>query len=145
MKYSLDIEIEKGLEEVKALFGNEENLTYWQPEFIGVEEVDGETILSYQHGKRVIKMVENMIEDDLPREFTASYTIPGMVMIVQNLFEEIDEGRTKWTSNNDCQTSGFMKIMMWVMPGSAKKQSYTYMKNFKEFAEKGSDIRDVKK
>jgi len=145
MEYSLEIEIEKETEEIGVLFGNEENLACWQPGYLGTEEVDGESTMKYQHGKRVIRMTEKVITDDLPREYTARYTVPGMVMTVQNLFEEIGEGRTKWVSNNDCKTSGFMKILMWIMPGCAKKQSYSYMENFKAFAEEGRDVRKVKK
>ena len=145
MKYSLEIEIEKPLDVVSDLFGDVNNLAFWQPGFMGIEEADGETTMSYQHGKRVIKMIEKINVNKLPGEFTASYTVTGMVMTVQNLFEEIGEGRTKWTSNNECKPSGFMKIMMWIMPGCAKKQSFSYMENFKAFAEEGRDIRTEKK
>ena len=34
--------------------------------------------------------------------------------------------------------SGFMKIMGIVMPGAFKKESYKYLKLFKEFAESSS-------
>ena len=145
MKYSLEIEIDKPLSEVAELFGDVNNLAYWQPGFLGAEEKDGNTILTYQHGKREMEMVEAVGVDDLPREYTSTFKVSGMVMKVQNLFEEAGEGRTKWTSNNDCKASGMMRVMMWVMPGCAKKQSYAYMENFKAFAEEGKDVREEQK
>lgn len=142
MRYTLEVEIKKPLEEVGALFGDQDSIAKWQPGFQGIKEVDGKYLLTYKRGRKTFDMVETIKKDNLPHEFTATYEVPGMVMRVENLFTDAGNGFTRWVTNNKCDASGFMKFMMWIMPGCAKKQSLIYMNNFKALAEDGTDVRD---
>ena len=61
----------------------------------------------------------------------------------ENIFEELPDGRTKWTSKTEFQFAGFMmKVMGFLMPGAFKKQSKKYMNDFKAFAESGTSVKD---
>ena len=41
----------------------------------------------------------------------------------------------RYTTEQEFQFKGFMKIMAFLMPGAFKKQSMQYLKDFKAFAE----------
>lgn len=43
--------------------------------------------------------------------------------------------KTLWKSANESRCSGLMRIMIFIMPASFKKQSFEYMEDFKSFAE----------
>ena len=147
--YSLEIEIELPRSKVSELFGNPDNLGYWQPGFVSIEPLDGESDLPetrhrllYTQGKREIEMIETVEVDGLPDEYIATYVAKGMRMRVANRFEKIDENRTRWVSDNEAHTSGLLMMLFGIlMPGCFKKESFRMMKNFKAFAENGDDVR----
>lgn len=143
--YSLEMEIGQPRAKIGELFGDPENLVYWQPGFISSEPIEGASNqhrLIYSHGKGEMEMIETIEVDALPGEYTAVYSAKGMTMRVRNRFEEIDSQRTRWISDNEAQTSGIlMKILGLLMPGCFKKQSRIFMENFKAFAETGADVR----
>ena len=147
MHYTLEIEIDQPREKVAELFGNPEHLGCWQPGFVRMDPIEGEpekTRLLYLNRGREVEMIETVTVDQLPDEFTAIYEAPGMQIEVSNRFEEVDSIRTRWISENDAQVSGFMmRLVTLVMPGCFRKESLTYMQNFKAFAETGADIRDA--
>lgn len=142
LNYTIELEIEKPLSEVGALFGDEQNLAKWQPGYLGREEVEGKTVLKYEKGKKTIDMIEEIHLNELPGEFTATFRFQGMEMTVQNLFTEAGDNRTRWITHNTCKTSGIFKILVWMMKGCAKRESLTFMENFKAFAETGKGLND---
>ncbi|MCA6073701.1 SRPBCC family protein [Fulvivirga sedimenti] len=142
MKYTCSIDIDKPIEEVIRLFDNPDNLKYWQPGLLSYEHISGtpgqpgaRAKLHYKMGKRDIEMIETVVKRDLPHEFTGTYETNGVVNISKNIFEPINEKRTRYTSEQEFKLSGFMKIMGWLMPGSFQKESDKYLKQFKEFVE----------
>ena len=138
-------------EKVGKLFGDPDNLAKWQPGFQSIEPMDVDPEiphkryrLNYVNGKRKIVMIESVEVDALPDEYTAKYEAPGMEMRVKNRFEELGPEKTRWITDNEAQTSGFlMRLVGFLMPGCFKKESYKYMVNFKAFAETGADVRDA--
>lgn len=144
MKYTVEIDILLPRERVIELFDNTDNMYKWQPGLVSFEHIEGEpgqegakSRLKYKMGKREIEMIETITKRDLPNEFTGTYEANGVWNEVQNLFKE-ENGVTKWTSHNEFRCTGFMKILMWLMPSSFKKQSLNYLKDFKKFAENKS-------
>ncbi len=142
MKYTVDIIIEKPIDQVVALFDDPDNLAKWQPGFVSAEHIEGEYgvpgskyKLKYKMGKRDIEMIETLTVRDLPREMSGTYEARGVFNIVKNFFEPISENQTRWRSDQEFQFTGFMKFIAMLMPGSFKKQSMQYLKHFKEFAE----------
>ena len=142
MKYSSEISISLPREKVIELFDNPENLKHWQPGLISYEHIEGDygkagskMLLKYKMGKREIEMIETITVRNLPDEFSGTYEAKGVWNKVKNTFTEPQAGTTIWTSENEFKFKGFMKLMAMVMPGAFKKQSYKYLKQFKEYAE----------
>ena len=142
MKYEVEVEINLPRERVIELFNNPDNMKCWQPGLISFEHLSGETgqvgaksQLHYKMGKRDIEMIETITVNNLPHEFSGTYEAKGVWNHVQNYFMELDDNKTLWKSVNEFKCSGFMKIMVYLMPGMFKKESCKYLLNFKEFAE----------
>ncbi|WP_271729952.1 SRPBCC family protein [Aquimarina algiphila] len=147
MEYTLDIEIKLPRNQVIEKFYNEENLKYWQKGFIGMEHLSGQkgktgaiSKLTYKMGKREIEMIETITFLDLPEALHLTFDAKNVYNIQENYFEELSNGNTKWTSKNEFKFSGFMKFMGFIMPSAFKKQSYSYMQDFKSFAEEGKSV-----
>ncbi|WP_109438069.1 SRPBCC family protein [Aquimarina sp. AU119] len=147
MEYTLDIEIKLPRNQVIEKFDNEENLKYWQKGFIGMEHLSGQkgktgaiSKLTYKMGKREIEMIETITFLDLPEALHLTFDAKNVYNIQENYFEELSNGNTKWTSKNEFKFSGFMKFMGFIMPSAFKKQSYSYMQDFKSFAEEGKSV-----
>jgi uncharacterized protein YndB with AHSA1/START domain len=142
MKYEHEITIDLPRERVIELFDNPDNMRHWQPGLVSFEHLSGEpgtpgakSLLKYDMGKRKIEMVETVTKRNLPQEFSGTYETKGVWNQVENFFEEVDQNTTRWRSVNEFRCSGFMKLMTWLMPGAFKKQSLTFMNDFKKFAE----------
>ena len=142
MKYSCTVDISRPIDQVINLFDNPDNMKHWQPGLISFEHVSGDpgtpgakSKLLYKMGKREIEMVETIISRNLPDDFSGMYEANGVKNIVKNRFVPIDDSSTRYTTEQEFQFSGFMKLLGWLMPGSFKKQSQKYMEQFKEFAE----------
>ena len=90
-------------------------------------------------GKRKVELIETITVRNLPDEFAGTYETKGMWNSVRNRFQIIDGNRTKWISEVEFRPSGLMmKSMMALMPGAFRKQSLTFMQNFKQWAERQS-------
>ena len=143
MKYQLEIDINLPREKMIELFDNPDNMKHWQPGFQSFEHLSGSPgevgaryKIIYQMGRRTIEMVETITVRSLPEEFAGTYETRGVWNEVRNLFYEKDAFTTRWVTVNEFRVSGFaMKMMVFLMPGAFKKQSYKYMENFKAFAE----------
>lgn len=143
MKYALTIDIDLPREKVIELFDNPENMKHWQKGFISMThmsgtpgEVGAKSRLQYKMGKREIEMVETIVNNNFPHEFTATYVTPTVWNENKNTFEKQGAEKTRWKQETEFKFSGFMKLMAFFMPGAFKKQSYTFMEDFKTFAEK---------
>ncbi|WP_420576153.1 SRPBCC family protein [Ekhidna sp.] len=142
MKYTLEIVIDKPRDEVVKLFDNSDNMKYWQKGLISFEHLSGEpgkqgaeSLLKYEMGKRKIEMIETITFNGFPDEFHSNYQTNGVVNFQRNHFEE-ENGQTRWISESEFKFKGFMKLMAFFMgKGAFKKQSYSYMEDFKAFAE----------
>ncbi len=148
MKYSTEIIIDLPRAEVIKKMDNTDNMKHWQRGLISAEhlsgtpgEVGAKMKLNYKFGKREMALTETIVKNDFPREFNASYETKGMYNMQENLFEETANGQTKWTSTSTFTSTSFaLKLMMFLMPGSFKKQTLKYMTDFKNFAENGTSV-----
>lgn len=142
MKYSVEIENNLPRKRVLELFDSTENLFKWQPGLVSFDHISGtagevgaKSKLLYKMGSRKIEMIETITVKNLPDEFSGTYEANGVWNEVKKYFQEIDENKTKWVSENEFQCSGFMTIIAWLMPENFKKETKKYLKLFKEFAE----------
>ncbi len=148
MKYTNEITVKLPLEEFIKKFDSTENLKHWQRGLVSTEHISGnpgqygaKMKLIYKLGKRKMELIETVIHRNLPHEFHSTYDAKGIHNIQDNYFEETPEGSTKWTSKSEFIPLGFtMRLMMLLMPGAFKKQSLQYMKDFKNFVEKGISV-----
>ncbi|MDP7028144.1 MAG: SRPBCC family protein [Candidatus Marinimicrobia bacterium] len=145
MKYNVEITINLPRTKVIELFDSTDNLKKWQPGLISFDHVSGtpgevgaKSKLHYRMGKRDIEMIETITVKNLPDEFSGTYEAKGVWNEVKNFFYEVDEQTTKWVSENEFRCSGFMKIFIFLMPGSFKKETQKYLEQFKVFAEGNS-------
>ncbi|OIQ38729.1 MAG: hypothetical protein BM563_05620 [Bacteroidetes bacterium MedPE-SWsnd-G1] len=142
MKYTIEIELNLPRKRVIELFDNPENMKHWQEGFISFTPLDGvpgevgsTAELKYKTGKRAFELVETIIVNNFPDEFSASYKTTGMTNYIYNYFIEVDKNTTKWISENKCNARGIVKLMTLIMPGTFKKYSMKFLKDFKNFAE----------
>lgn len=151
MKYTTEIKVNIPLDEFIKKMDSVENMKHWQRGFIAAEHISGipgelgsKMKLKYLFGKRKMHLIETITKRNFPREFHASYTTESMSNLQQNYFEKTNEGFTKWTSKSEFLPLNLvMRIMLFMMPRTFKKQSLKYMQDFKDFAENGTSVANA--
>lgn len=142
MKYRLEIDIDLPRDKVIELFDNVDNLKHWQPELVSFSHLSGtpgqvgaKSRLLYNMGGREMEMIETILVRNLPDTFSGTYEIKGIWNQIDNRFVAVSDSKTHWQFDSEFRGGGMMKIMIWLMPGMFKKQSFKYMQQFKAFAE----------
>jgi len=142
MKYTSTIDLNLPVDKVVSLFDNSENMKKWQPDLLSFEHISGEagqpgakSRLKYKMGKREIKMIETITNNNLPDDFSGTYEAKGVFNRISNKFISTSENQTKWVLENEFNFKGFMKVFAFLMPGAFKKQTCQFMEQFKDFAE----------
>ena len=143
MKYSTEGVINKPIDEVIRLFDDPKLMTKWMEGLQSFEHISGtpgqpgaKSKLIWQMGKRRMEMTETVLVRNLPHEFSGKYEGMGKtVNIVRNKFEKLGPDKTKYTTEQEFQFAGPMKLFAPLMKGMFKKQSQKYMDAFKKFAE----------
>jgi hypothetical protein len=142
------VDIELPRHQVVRLLEDPANFKHWQRGLQSLHPLSGEsgkegarTELEYFIGKRHLVMIETILKKNLPEAYFLSYDAKGVHNIQKNYFEELGANSCRWISESEFQFSGFaMKMMGWFMPGMFKKQSQSYMADFKNFAESGTSV-----
>lgn len=142
MKFTTEIEINKPIDEVVALFDNPDNMSKWMEGLQSFEHLSGtpgqegaRSRLKFKMGSREIEMTETINVRKLPEEFSGTYEAKGVFNIVKNHFVKVSENKTRYITYNEFQFKGFMKLIAFIMPGAFKKQSLKYQQDFKAFVE----------
>lgn len=142
MMYTTEIEIEKPIDMVIALFDNPDHMGKWMEGLESFTPLSGtpgmpgaKSLLKFKMGKRDIEMIETITVRNLPDEFSGTYETKGVYNLVKNKFIKVSENKTKYISEHEFRCHGFMKILAFLMPGMFKKQSMKYMQAFKHFVE----------
>jgi len=151
MKYAIDIIIEKPRDEVIKKMDNADNMKHWQKGLVAAEHISGtpgeigaKMRLTYIIGKRKFELIETITKRDFPDEFHGTYSTEAMHNIQENYFEDTINGHTKWISVSEFKPTNFtMRAMIFLMPRAFKKQSKTYMKDFKNFVENEVSINNI--
>jgi len=139
LRFRLETEIQKPLDQVIKLFSDRNLLTKWQPGLISSEQVENfphkKYILRFNFGRRKMEMTETILRNELPAHFEGTYVMKGVVNRIHNSFEAKSPGITEWTCITEFRFSGLMKVISLFMKDGFKQQSEVIMKNFKSFAE----------
>lgn len=145
MKYSVSVVIDKPRDQVVKAFDSVDNMYKWMEGLEKFEAISGtpgevgaKSKLTFKMGKgnRKMEMIETITDKHLPDSFGGTYEMKGVLNIIENEFEIIDSNKTKYTTHQEFQMKGFMKIMAFLMPGMFKKQTLKHMTSFKNFVEK---------
>lgn len=151
MKYTSEIIIELPLKECIRKLDNSDNMKFWQKGLMSYEYLSGvpgelgsKTELIYKIGKREMALIETITFNNLPHELQMTYDTKGLHNIQKNHFSTTSEGYTKWVCENEfLPTSFILRMMTLLMPGTFKKQSMKYLKDFKAFAENNTSVIDA--
>jgi carbon monoxide dehydrogenase subunit G len=143
MKYTVEIEINKPIDQVIELFDNPSNMKEWMKGLESFEHLSGipgqpgaKSRLKFKMGKREIEMIETITVRNLPDEFSGTYDAKGVFNVVKIHFVKLSETKTKYISEQEFRFSGFMKLFGLLMPSAFKKQTLIYLEDFKKFAER---------
>jgi hypothetical protein len=151
MNYISEIIVEVPLDIFVKKMDNVDNMKHWQRGLVSFEHISGtpgefgsKMKLNFIIGKRKMELIETITKRKLPHELHANYSTKGVDNHQENYFEATPEGHTKWTSKSEFIPLGFgMKLLTVFMKGAFKKQSYQYMKDFKNFAEKNISVSNA--
>jgi uncharacterized membrane protein len=139
IRYRLEIEIHKPIEQVTSLFINRDHLPKWQPGLLSSEQVESYPYprykLRFDFGRRKMEMTETIIRNELPHHFEGTYVMKGIHNHIHNSFEPSGPGATRWIYDTEFRFKGLMKIVALFMKDGLRKQSEMIMANFKRFAE----------
>ena len=144
MKFSLEVEINKPVDELIKLWTNENNYKIWQYGFQSIEHIEGEagTIgakskIIIQQERKKIELTETIITNNLPFEKKALYEHNHMSNIQVTRFHSISEYKTQYISEYEyIKFNGIIpKLMAIFFSGMFRKQALQWMYNFKKFAE----------
>jgi len=118
MKFGGTISIDQPYEKVAALFADSNNLKEWQ---------EG----------RTMELEETIINNQLPHSFEAVYHHIHMDNTLKTSFIPINDTQTEYKTEGEYTRVSWVmpKLMMILFPSMFKKQAFTWMENFKRFAE----------
>jgi len=132
---------------------NPDNRAFWQPGCNSLKHESGESgqpgavsRLRCDHGKgREFDMIETVTGHDLPREFSGTFEVPGMMTVeTQHHFHERGPDRSVLVSKNDLKFKGFwMKLMGFFIGGCSRNESKKFTNHFKAFCEAGAHVRKI--
>jgi len=148
LRYSTQITVARSRDDVIAIVQDPAQAPHWMEGFVSAEPVEGEpwavgstSKLTFKMGKRDMVMVETILSNTLPEGYTCQYTTNGVRNEIENRFVAVTETETRWEMDNIFEFSGFMmKLMGTLMPFMFKKQTTTYARNFKAYAENGTRV-----
>ena len=143
MKYRVEIDIDKPIDEVMDAFANRTNDKLWMQGFVekipitGDEgELGAKCKLVFQIGKRRMEMIEEITAKRLPDKYITTYTTPSVFNKVENSFKKIDDNTTLYRTVQEFQFKTLMmRAMSFFMPGAFKKQTQRHQQAFKSFVE----------
>lgn len=140
VRFHLETEINKPLEEVTRLFSNRDLLPKWQPGLLSSEQIESYPYPKYKlmlsFGRRKMVMMETIVRNELPALFEGTYEMKGVFNKNINTFTSAGPQKTRWVCESEFRFTGLMKLIAFFMRSGFREQSRVIMANFKRFAEK---------
>lgn len=144
MKYELEETISAPRDQVIRAFTDQNNLKEWQPSLVSIETLKGDgmkgvgsqTRQVHKMGKREVAMISTVTAEEPPAFYAATFEADGVWNLIENRFDDMGDGTTRWRLMSEFQCKGLvMKLMMRLAPGMFRKQTRDFMGHFKAFAE----------
>jgi len=149
MKFSCTVDINLPRKKVIELWDNEEHLGQWQTGFLNFQQLSGEkgkdgakAIMTYDFRGRPMEIQETILANNLPDSFSGKYEHKHMDNTMYNSFVALDANTTRWQADVEyVQFKAFVpKMMAKLFPGMFRKQTQTWLDQFKAFAEGEKDL-----
>ena len=162
MKYTVSIEIALPREQAVRTLADATHLPKWLRGVVLHEPLDGRhgqvgtrSRVVMQRGKQTMEAVETITRREpanlhaIPRDGVVHYdreiVADGMWNAARERFTEVGPERTLWVSENEYRFDSLpMRLVAPLMRGAFRKQSLQHMRDFKAFAELGTDVREAK-
>ncbi|MFI8525287.1 SRPBCC family protein [Promicromonospora sukumoe] len=162
MKYTVSMEIALPRERTVELLADPAHLQKWLRGVVLHEPLNGmhgevgtRSRVVMQMGQQTMEAVETITRREpadlhgIPRDAVVHYereiVAEGMWNGAREQFTEAGPGTTLWVSENEYRfDSVLMRLVGPLMRGAFRKQSVQHMRDFKAFAELGTDVRDAK-
>jgi hypothetical protein len=142
MRYTLSNTINKPIAEVAKKFMDPDGAKQWMEGLERTEhisatpgEVGAKSDFYFLNRGKEMKISETILEQNMPNQIKFGYQSSMGYNEVEMIFEEIDENSVRQTNNSYFELKGFMKLMGFLMKNMMKKQTMTYLKGFKKYAE----------
>lgn len=144
MKFSLEVDINKPIDEVLDVWKNEDLLIKWQDDFISKTLISGNpyqkeavSVFKYSFGNKVMELEEIVLTSNLPTEFKALYVHEHMDNYQTTRFVKVNDHLTKYITEID-----YFKFKKWLpkmlfklFPKMFKNKSLKWMNQFKALVE----------
>ncbi|GIE28569.1 hypothetical protein Ait01nite_016140 [Actinoplanes italicus] len=161
MKYTVSLEIAQPRERVAQLLADPAHLPFWLRGLVVHEPIEGPHGHAGTKSRVVLEMGGQKFEATetvTRREPVDLHEIPsgtvvhfereivgqGMWNAARERLTEAGPQTTLWESENEYRFSGvMMRLVGLLMPGTFRKQSLQHMKDFKAYAEHGTDVRNA--
>jgi uncharacterized membrane protein len=142
MKHKTEVMIDADRDTVWRFFDNTDNTTKWQPtlkSFRHVSGVPGQpdavSELVYDENGREVVLTETITARREPEFLGGTYESKWGTVVILNLFEQTDDGRTRWSSNSNHRFRGLMKFLALFMAKSICRRIDSDMQRFKLLVE----------
>ncbi len=143
MNYTCEVAIDRPIDKVVKAFDDPDAIYEWMEGLESTELLEGEagkrgakTKMNFKNRNRSFSMVETIWENDLPKIYSATYTMKGVTNNMTVNFKKIDESRTLYHTEQEFLFEPFgMKLMGWLFPGAFKKQTVKFLNMFKKYVE----------
>ncbi|GIG67456.1 SRPBCC family protein [Phytomonospora endophytica] len=161
MKYTVSIELALPREKAVQLLADPAHMPKWLRGLVLHEALSGEhgqvgttSRVVMRMGKQRFEATETITRREpadlreIPREqavhFEREIEGQGMWNAVRDRLTEAGPETTLWESENEFRFGGvLMRLVGLLMPGTFREQSRQHMRDFKEFAEHGTDVRET--
>ncbi len=147
MKFSQEILIDLPREEVISKMQDPSTYRNWQRGLISYKHLSGlpgkegsRSKLKFRMDGREIEMIETLLKIVPPKKLHATYEAKGVFNVQKNHFEKVAQDKTRWIVDSEFRFKGIMRIIGILKAGAFKKQTESFMKDFKEFAESGKTV-----
>ena len=148
MKFKLDLDLQKPLNDVWKAFNDVENLKKWQPSLVKVETISGVagqvgavSELTFSEGKREFTLTEKIIQRKDPTRIEMLYENKFADNTVTHTFVEQEDGTTLWINETEYSFKTIvMKLMGPIMKGNFILRSRMEMNRFKELVERSGSL-----
>lgn len=161
MKYTITIEIGLPRQRVIELLADPAHRPKWLRGLVSHEAIYGvdgqvgtESRVVFHSGKQTMECTETITRreptnlHDVPSDRGIHYereiVAKGMWNAAREQLTEAAPESTLWISENEYRFTGLMRLVAPLIRGSFIQQSRQHMKDFKAFAEHGTDVRQAR-